>query len=187
MALDKEQSVVGDAFKLMLVTAQRRGEVLNMRWQDFSGSWWTIPAEQSKNALSHRVPLSPQAFAVLDKLRARSGGGDFVFPSDKRPDRPIASPGHGAQRLWRASRVKDARFHDFRRTAASFMASLGIPRLTIARVLNHAERDVTAVYDRHSYDAEKRTVLEAWGRKLDSIFRGEDQAADVLPFSAGRA
>jgi hypothetical protein len=55
----------------------------------------------------------------------------------------------------------------------------------IGRVLNHAERDVTAVYDRHSYDAEKRTALEAWGRKLESIVSGEEAAAKVVPFSRG--
>jgi len=34
---------------------------------------------------------------------------------------------------------------------------------------DHAERDVTAVYDRYSYDPEKRTALEAWGRRLEAI------------------
>ncbi len=53
------------------------------------------------------------------------------------------------------------------------MLGLMCPRaIVIGRVLNHAERDVTAVYDRHSYDAEKRTALEAWDRKLESIGSG---------------
>ena len=38
--------------------------------------------------------------------------------------------------------------------------------------LNHAERDVTAVYDRHSHDPEKRPALEAWGRRLEAIISG---------------
>ena len=37
------------------------------------------------------------------------------------------------------------------------MTGMGISRLTVKKILNHAERDVTAVYDRHSYDPEKRT------------------------------
>jgi len=63
------------------------------------------------------------------------------------------------------------------------MASIGVPRFVIGRVLNHADRDVTAVYDRHSYDAEKRTALEAWGRKLERIVDGEAAAAEVVVFS----
>ena len=46
------------------------------------------------------------------------------------------------------------------RTAASRMASAGVARLVIAKVLNHVDKGVTAIYDRHTYDAEKRAALE---------------------------
>jgi len=37
-------------------------------------------------------------------------------------------------------------------------------------ILNHAERGVTAVYDRYSYDAEKRLALDLWSdRLLDAV------------------
>ena len=49
------------------------------------------------------------------------------------------------------------------------MTGMGISRLTVKKILNHAERDVTAVYDRHSYDPEKRAALEAGGRRLEAI------------------
>jgi hypothetical protein len=49
------------------------------------------------------------------------------------------------------------------------MASMGVPRLVIARILNHAESGVTAVHDRYGYDREKREALEAWGRRLEEI------------------
>ncbi len=45
--------------------------------------------------------------------------------------------------------------------------------LVAGKILNHAEQGVTAVYKRHSYDPEKRQVLEAWDRKLTSILTGE--------------
>ena len=41
--------------------------------------------------------------------------------------------------------------------------------LVIGKVLNHAERGVTAVYDRHVYDAEKRAALDGWARDLRAI------------------
>jgi hypothetical protein len=47
----------------------------------------------------------------------------------------------------------------------------------VARVLNHAERGVTAVYDRHSYDKEKREALELWARRLREIISGAGQEA----------
>jgi hypothetical protein len=45
----------------------------------------------------------------------------------------------------------------------------GISRLTLKKILNHAECDVTAIYDRHSYDPEKRAALETWARRLEAV------------------
>jgi integrase len=178
-ACDAEPGIIGEAFRLMLVTAQRRGEVLSMRWQDIDETWWTIPAEFAKNGLSHRVPLSSQALTIIQRLRARTSGKTWVFPSPSKK-KAIENPQKAAERLRERSRVSDLRLHDLRRTAASLMTGMGISRLTVKKVLNHAERDVTAVYDRHSYDPEKRTALDAWGRRLDAILAG-NKLADVVP------
>ena len=102
-----------------------------------------------------------------------------MFPSPTT-DRPIENPQKAAERLRERSKVPDLRLHDLRRTAASLMTGMGISRLTVKKILNHAERDVTAVYDRHSYDPEKRTALEAWGRRLEAIVSGETKPAEVV-------
>jgi hypothetical protein len=49
------------------------------------------------------------------------------------------------------------------------MTGAGVSRLVVSKVLNHAEKGITAVYDRHSYDAEKRVALETWARMLTDI------------------
>jgi hypothetical protein len=46
------------------------------------------------------------------------------------------------------------------------MTGVGIPRLTVSKILNHVEPGVTAVYDRHSYDKEEREALEEWSKRL---------------------
>lgn len=52
------------------------------------------------------------------------------------------------------------RHHDLRRTAASLMASGGVPRFVISRIINHSEeKDITNVYDRYSYDAEEKAAM----------------------------
>jgi integrase len=72
----------------------------------------------------------------------------------------------------------DFRGHDLRRTAATRMAEAGIPRDHIAHVLNHVEGGAraTRVYDRHSYDREKRLALEAWDRAVTRILAGEKKS-----------
>ncbi|MFB3086922.1 MAG: hypothetical protein ACE10E_01215 [Acidiferrobacterales bacterium] len=63
------------------------------------------------------------------------------------------------------------------------MTGMGISRLVVSKVLNHAESHVTAVYDRHSYDLEKRQALDAWSRKLGTIISGK--AGKVIALARG--
>jgi integrase len=68
--------------------------------------------------------------------------------------------------------VADFTPHDLRRTAASHMAGMGIPRLVISKILNHVEPGITAIYDRHTYDPEKREGLDTWATRLREIVNG---------------
>ncbi len=157
--------------KLRLLTAQRGAEVMSMEWDelDMETAWWTIPGEKTKNGLSHRVPLSAPALTIIRKMRSVVGDGRsrFVFPSPKG-NTHISNPQKPLVRIQKATGI-DFVAHDLRRTAASMMTGMGIPRLTVKKILNHTESDITAVYDRHSYDVEKREALDAWARRLMTV------------------
>lgn len=164
------------ALKLLLVTAQRPGEIAGLEWEDIGveEKIWTIPAAKSKNDKPHRVPLSGLALEILAALRHRDTGPVFASPRD--PERPItrAALAHLIYRGRKLLNMEPFTPHDLRRTSASKMASMGVSRLVISRILNHSERGVTAIYDRHSYDNEKRTALEAWDVKLRDIIEGSE-------------
>jgi hypothetical protein len=49
------------------------------------------------------------------------------------------------------------------------MSAAGIPRLVVAKILNHSDRGVTGIYDRHTYDAEKRHALTLWAERLRGL------------------
>jgi len=51
----------------------------------------------------------------------------------------------------------------------------GVPRLTIAKVLNHAEAELASGYDRSGRDLEKQKALDAWGRRLMMIVSDPEQ------------
>lgn len=63
----------GRIVKLLLLTGQRRGEVAGMSWgeMDLDRAMWSLPAERTKNALPHDVPLSQQAVAILSAVPRR--------------------------------------------------------------------------------------------------------------------
>jgi integrase len=160
------------SFKLRLLTAQRGVEVLSMQWDQIDGDWWTIPPDVAKNGLAHRVPLSSQAKVVVEEVRRLLGGTPWVFPSP-REDGPIQWVQKASQQL-RDNTSFEWTPHDLRRTAATFMASMGVSRLVIARILNHAETSVTAVYDRASYDREKQWALQLWGSRVETILHDDE-------------
>ncbi len=181
-------------YQLRLLTAQRGGEVASMRWQDvdLDSRWWTIPASDSKNKLAHRVPLNSSAVQIITDLKA---GVDESERTRTEPIGPVTrerlmyvvAGARGKRQQSDAAAtftVPDFRGHDLRRTAASLMAGGGIPRLVIGKILNHVERDITAVYDRHTYDLEKTAALTWWGVKLTAILEQKD-ASTVLPFQRG--
>jgi integrase len=147
-----------------------------MRWEDISDDMWTIPAERSKNGLLHRVPLSPLALELLGEAKQLSAS-NWVFPGPK-PTAHLAgdSVDHALQHSREMLKVSDLTPHDLRRTAASHMTGLGTSRLVVAKLLNHVESGITAVYDRHGYDTEKREALEAWGRRLFKIIHDNQDA-----------
>lgn len=168
-ALDEQELVMASTFKMRLLTAQRGIEVLSMRWEQISGNWWTIPAEVAKNGLTHRVPLSPQVLALLDELRPLTGDSVWVFASPRKKGAHLKTITRATHRIAEAADLEDFTAHDLRRTAASHMTSMGISRLVVSKILNHAESGITAVYDRHSYDAEKREALNRWSSQLAEV------------------
>jgi integrase len=93
--------------QLRLITAQRGGEVTSMTWAeiDFANRWWTIPAEKSKNGLSHRVWLSAPALQILrDLLRMRDESerlkaSGFVFPNPRDGSQPMRELQKAIQRI----------------------------------------------------------------------------------------
>src|SRR4051794_16454410 len=80
---------------------------------------------------------------------------EYVFCSPRAPERPLRGYRKAFKRACALAGVVAARPHDLRRTAASMMTSMGVSRIVVGHILNHADRGVTAVYDRYSYDAEK--------------------------------
>ncbi len=77
------------------------------------------------------------------------------------------------ERVRPESGVDDWVAHDLRRTAASIMTSMGFSRLVVSKILNHVEPGVTKVYDRYSYDKDKREALKAWGSRVQSIISAQ--------------
>ncbi len=194
------------ALKFLLVTGQRKNEVIGAEWNEFDlkNKWWTIPEEKSKSKLTHRVPLPSTAMEILNELKKITGQYQFVFASrvghkKRNPERkagmfPIL--GSAVDRALRNNQTNNLKTkqkknfnlehftpHDLRRTVASMITKSGVDRSVLKKILNHADRGVTAVHDIYEYDKEKQVHMLAWDRELKKILASQKRtkSKEVFP------
>ncbi|WP_447578335.1 tyrosine-type recombinase/integrase [Achromobacter kerstersii] len=183
---------VEDFLTLYLWTCARGAEIGAMKVEEVSdepdGLWWTVPKEKTKNvkraeATDFRVPLVGRAEKVVRRRLAECEAG-YLFPS-------YGKSGHWEQKSVQtrvyyhqpysetAPERKRARLtvthwapHDLRRTSRTFLAALGCPREVGEALLGHMLPGVEGVYNRHSYDKERRLWLGRLSKYLEKLAAG---------------
>lgn len=194
----------GPLFKLLMVTAQRREEVAGASRPEFNlegkEPTWLIPPARAKNGREHLVPVTPLAVTLIEALPVIDES-ELLFTTNG--ETTVGGFSKAKERL-DAAMLKIARkeaeergddpeevkiepwvLHDFRRTAASGMAALGVQPHVIEAVLNHKSgtiRGVAAVYNRYDYDQEKKRALARWERRIKTII-ATAPGSNVIQFS----
>ena len=81
-ALKKRDGISARALEFLTLCASRSGEVRGAEWSEFDldAALWTIPGDRMKMKVEHRVPLSPEAVALLRGLDSLVGS-TYVFPA----------------------------------------------------------------------------------------------------------
>ncbi len=152
-----------DVIRLLLLTGARRGEVLGMEWThvDLEAGIWTKPSSHTKTKKIHRVPLNAAALEVLSNIKAESET-DFVFPSDRRPGRPLEDVKNAWPEIMAQARIKNFRPHDLRHTYATILASANLSLHLIGALLGHTRAETTRRYA-HLQDDALRAATERVG------------------------
>lgn len=175
-----EQTVL--AIKLLLVTGQRRGELISAKWEhiDWETLIWTIPI--SKNGKSNKVPLSPLAERLFRELHLLAMGSPWCFPgkndehlTEKSVTRAIARK-QGCF-LVNGNSIPHWTPHDLRRTATTQMQALGVLPHVIELTLNHTiQTGVSSVFEDYAlyqYLPEIRQGLNLWAERIESLIAGD--------------
>ena len=159
----------GDAIRLLILTGARREEIGQLRWSEIKGDGVTLEGARTKNGAPQTIPLSLAATTVLQRV-PRIADSKQVFAPNGRT--AVSSWSRAKAKLDELSGVSDWRIHDLRRTVATGLQRLGVNLQTIEAVLGHtsgSRSGVVGVYQRHSFDAEKRAALEAWGANVAAL------------------
>jgi integrase len=167
----------GAALRMLVLTGCRRNEVSQMKWSEIDDKrqLWLLPAERTKSDRAHVVPLSSQAWAILQSL-PQINGSDFVFTTDGRG--PIIGWAKVKSRISHKAGLdaKSWRLHDTRRSCASGMQRLGVPVPVVEKALNHASgifRGIVAVYQTHDYADDVRDALQRWANHVEGVVAGK--------------
>lgn len=174
--------LIDDLLTLYLWTGARGGEIVQMHASEISqesdGWWWTVPKEKLKTgrhdlAVDFRVPLLGRALVVVRRRLALYQAG-YLFPPVNRNARSphveqkvvgvavwCARPGVKSREgePLKVLRIEPWAPHDLRRTVKTTLASLGCPEGVSEAVLGHMPPGIVGVYNRHTYDKERRLWL----------------------------
>ena len=169
------------ALKMILLTGQRPGEVLNARWDDFAENGvtkWVIPVTKNRRGV-HKIPVTPMLQTLIYELKEISGDSVWLFP-DKVGKKPITNNAL-AQRVRKELNNKESAFysmkswtpHDLRRTVATHLGIIGFLDAEIGMLLNHSNQGITAVYNQSEPVERIRVMLESWQNRLEAILEGK--------------
>ncbi len=158
-----ESPFVVAAFRLLILTGCRLGEIQTLQWTFITDTGMELPDTKTG---ARRIPLPQAARAVLSAL-PRLADNPYVVAG--------AVPGHYAtdlQKPWRRIRKRaglhDVRIHDLRHTYASNAVSSGMPIQMVGRLLGHSQIQTTMRYA-HLADDPVRRAAEENAERLNTI------------------
>ena len=182
--------VLTASLKFLLVTMQRSTEVRHMTYDSFKEdeATWHMKIEDTKNRRMHRVPLNKHALELLETVKPFTCNSPYIFGATKAhnaPDKPnpdlvpfgITAFPQAINKNRMKLGINDFTPHDLRRTGATWITAVGLPKLYASLLLNHKDgsSDVTGqVYVQYAYDFEKRRAVNVWEFILDQIISCDD-------------
>ena len=136
-----ESEYVLGAIKLLILTACRKGEILNLKWEyiDFNNSCMNLPDTKTGE---RKIHLNPSAISILQSLERKS---DYVFVSRVQNKR-ITDISLTWKKICKIAELKDVRPHDLRHTFASHAVNNGFSLPIIAKMLGHKDLKTTQRY-----------------------------------------
>jgi integrase len=190
-------SVSARALEFVILTAARRKEVTEARWEEinFAMKIWTVPARRMKAEREQRVPLSPAAIALLEEMQAfhkspslrqrwQRGAdrcNEFIFPGIWRRG---GVNGDMLRRVLSAMGHDGLTVHGFRATFRTWADDCtNYPDNVKEMALAHAVGNETKkAYARSDLLEKRRRLMDAWA----DYCAGVAITADVIPMRAER-
>lgn len=154
-----------------LHTGMRKGEVLNLKWNDVDFKRNVIYLYQTKNEEKREVRMNEEAKTTLIKIKKHPDSSYIFCNKDGKPYGDIKKSFFTAIKK---SGIINFHFHDLRHTFASHLVMSGVDLNTVRELLGHKTLDMTLRYSHLSPDHKQRAV-DLLGQRIGTKF-GTDLA-----------
>ncbi|EPN4987720.1 tyrosine-type recombinase/integrase [Vibrio alginolyticus] len=168
------------AICLLLMLGVRKNELLTEKWESisFKEQVWYLKRDENKKGGSIDIPLPTQAIVLLEELKLRACGSDYIFPNRRASKRfghvspdtlnhalaklfgKKVSSGRESINVFAEHGIEHFTVHDLRRTCRTLLAQLGVEAHIAERCLNHKLKGIESVYNRHDYFEERKLALQ---------------------------
>ncbi|EJB8474132.1 tyrosine-type recombinase/integrase [Citrobacter freundii] len=162
------------AARLMIITGVRTGELRGALWSeiDTDKALWEISAERMKMRRPHIIPLSTQALAIIEQIRAMTGQFPLLFPGRNDPSKTMseASINQVFKRIGYTGRVTG---HGFRHTMSTVLHEQGYNTAWIETQLAHVDKNaIRGTYNHAQYLDGRREMLQWYADYMVSLEKG---------------
>ncbi|EBU7767221.1 integrase [Salmonella enterica subsp. enterica serovar Rovaniemi] len=159
------------AARLLIITGLRTGELRGALWSeiDTEKALWEISAERMKMRRPHIIPLSTQALAIIEQIRAMTGQFPLLFPGRNDPSKTMseASINQVFKRIGYTGRVTG---HGFRHTMSTVLHEQGYNTAWIETQLAHVDKNaIRGTYNHAQYLDGRREMLQWYADYMVSL------------------
>ena len=156
--LKTQNSISTLALRFLMLTVARTSEVRLATFDEIDGDVWNLPAARTKTGREHRVALTDEAKAIVQRCRELSSNG-YLFPALK--GKPISDMAMSA--LMKREK-HEARPHGFRATFRTWCEECtDAPFEVKEAALGHAvDAGVVGAYQRSDRFVQREKLLAKW-------------------------
>jgi len=154
-------------------TGMRKSEILKLRWSQVDLHEGVVLVTGTKTDEPRSVYLTQRAKQTLHSLPRSISGYVFVNPKTNKPWVDIKKKWNKARE---AAGIKEAWFHDHRRSFVTNARRRGIPESEIMKLTGHRTRSTFDRYNLVSEDELKRTIRKFEKGQVSEILKARNQS-----------
>jgi integrase len=127
-----------------LNTGMRRGEILNLKWDNVDLKHGFILLDKTKNGDRREIPINETLRMTFQSVMRRLDIPQVFH--DLKKGKPYKAVRHSFSSACKRAGITDFHFHDLRHTFASHLVMAGVDITTVSKLLGHKSLKMTLRY-----------------------------------------